>query len=100
MRTGPRDKLLDILRNRRARRIFFDEDEPEPFQEALAVADISGGTDATLKRLRRFRTDLATNQTKTQIRKLLRSDSSRGQTEYELNQIVKSASHLLNRSKK
>ena len=95
-----RDKLPDILRNRRARRIFFDEDEPEPFQEALAVADISGDTDAALKRLRRFRTDLATNQTKTQIRKLLRSDSSRGQTEYELNQIVKSASQLLNRLKK
>ena len=94
-----RDKLPDILRNKRARRIFFDEDEDDPFQEALAVADISGDTDATLKRLRRFRSDLATSQTKGQIRKLLSSDSSKGQTEYELNQIQKSVSQLLSRAK-
>ena len=95
-----RDKLPDILRNQRARRIFLDEDEPEPFKEALAVADISGDTDATFKRLQRFRTELATSQTKGQITKLLRSDSSRSRTEYELNQIVKSANQLLNRAAK
>ena len=94
-----RDKLPDILRNKRARRKFFDEDEDDPFQEALAVADISGDTDATLKRLRRFRSDLATSQTKGQIRKLLSSDSSKGQTEYELSQIQKSVSQLLSRAK-
>ena len=95
-----RDKLPDIMRNKRARQVFFDESEPEPFKEALAVADISGDTDAALKRLQRFRSDLATSQTKTQITKLLRSDSSRGRTEYELNQIVKFASQLLRRVKK
>ena len=95
-----RDKLPDILRNQRARRIFLDEDEPEPFKEALAVADISGDTDAAFKRLQRFRTELATSQTKGQITKLLWSDSSRSRTEYELNQIVKSANQLLNRAVK
>ena len=95
-----RDKLPDILRNKRAKRIFFDDDEPEPFREALAVADISGDTDAAFKRLQRFRNDIATSQTRTQIAKLLRSDSSRGRTEYELNQIVKSANQLLSRAKK
>jgi len=95
-----RDKLPDIMRNKRARRVFFDESEPEPFKEALAVADISGDTDATFKRLQRFRNDLATSQTRGQITKLLRSDSSRGRTEYELNQIAKSANQLLSRVKK
>ena len=92
-----RDKLPDILRNQRARRIFLDDEEPEPFKEALAVADISGDTDAAFKRLQRFRNDLANNQTRGQIGKLLRSDSSRSRTEYELNQIVKLANQLLNR---
>ena len=95
-----RDKLPDILRNQRARRIFLDDDEPEPFKEALAVADISGDTDAAFKRLQRFRTDLATSQMRGQITKLLRSDSSKGRTEYELNQIVKFANQLLNRGTK
>ena len=95
-----RDKLPDIMRNKRARRIFFNESETEPFEEALAVADISGDTDAAFKRLQRFRNDLATSQTKGQITKLLQSDSSRGRTEYELNQIVKSSTQLLSRVKK
>ena len=95
-----RDKLPDILRNQRARRILLDEDEDEPFKEALAVADISGDTDAAFKRLQRFRNDLATSQTRGQIAKLLRSDSSRTRTEYELNQIVKFANQLLNRAAK
>ena len=95
-----RDKLPDILRNKKARRIFFDEDEDDPFREALAVADISGDTDATFKRLRRFRSDLATSQTKAQIGRLLRSDSSRSRTEYELNQIAKSINQLLSRAKR
>ena len=95
-----RDKLPDILRNQRARKILLDENESEPFKEALAVADISGDTDAALKRLQRFRTDLATSQTRTQIAKLLRSDSSKGRTEYELNQIVKFANQLSNRAAK
>ena len=95
-----RDKLPDILRNQRARKILLDEDETESFKEALAVADISGDTDAAFKRLQRFRNDLATSQTKTQIAKLLRSDSSKSRTEYELNQIVKFANQLLNRAAK
>ncbi|MCY4623953.1 MAG: hypothetical protein OXC99_02995 [Chloroflexi bacterium] len=95
-----RDKLPDILRNQRARKIFLDQNEPEPFKEALAVADISGDTDAAFKRLQRFRIDLAATQTRGQITKLLRSDSSKGRTEYELNQIVKFANQLLNRAAK
>ena len=92
-----RDKLPDILRNQRARKIFLDQNEPEPFKEALAVADISGDTDAAFKRVQRFRNDLATSHTRGQIAKLLRSDSSRSRTEYELNQIVKFANQLLKR---
>ena len=95
-----RDKLPDILRNQRARKILLDENEPEPFKEALAVADISGDTDAAFKRLQRFRNDLATSQTRGQIAKLLRSDSSKSRTEYELNQIVKFANQLLDRAAK
>ena len=95
-----RDKLPDILRNQRARKILLDENEPEPFKEALAVADISGDTDAAFKRLQRFRNDLATSQTRGQIAKLLRSNSSKSRTEYELNQIVKFANQLLDRAAK
>ena len=92
-----RDKLPDVLRNQRARKIFLDGNDPEPFQEALAVADISGDTDAIFKRIQRFRNDLADSQKRRQIIKLLQSDSSRGRTKYELDQIVKSATQLLNR---
>ena len=95
-----RDKLPDIMRNKTAKRAFFDEGDPEPFKEALAVADISGDTDAAFKRLQRFRNDLATSHTKGQITRLLRSDSSKGRTEYELSQIVKFANQLLNRAMK
>ena len=95
-----RDKLPDILRNQRARKILLDEDEPEPFKEALAVADISGDTDAVYKRLQRFRNDLGTDHTKKQVTKLLRTDSSRSRTEYELQQIVKFANQLLKRATK
>jgi len=95
-----RDKLPDILRNQRARKVFFDEDEPEPFTEALAVADLSGDTDAVFKRLQRFRNDLGTDQTKAQVIKLLRSDSSRGNTKYELEHIVTFANTLLKRANK
>lgn len=95
-----RDKLPDILRNQRARKIFLDEEESEPFKEALAVADISGDTDATFKRLQRFRNELASSQTKGQVTKLLRNDSSRSRTEYELTQIVKFANQLLSRAVK
>ena len=93
-----RDKLPDILRNQRARKIFLDEEESEPFKEALAVADISGDTDTTFKRIQRFRNELGSDQTRKQVTKLLRSDSSRSKTEYELNQIVKVANQLLKRA--
>lgn len=95
-----RDKLPDIMRNKRARQVFFDESEPEPFKEALAVADISGDTDAVFKQLRKFRENLANNQTKAQINKLLKSAKSRGQTRYELEKIVTVANLLLSRVKK
>ena len=92
--------MPNILRNQRARRIFLEEDEPEPYKEALAVAGIRGDNDAVLKRLQRFRNDLPTNQMRGQIAKLLRSDSSRSRTECELNQIVKFANQLLSREAK
>ena len=94
-----RDKLPDILRSQRARRIFLDEEEPEPFTEALAAAEMSGDTDATFKRLRRFRNELASDQARNQIVKLLRNNSSSARTRYELEQIGKSINQLLNRAK-
>ena len=95
-----RDKLPDILKNQSARRIFLDEGESEPFREALAVAELSGDTDATYKKLRRFRTDIANVQTKRQINKLLANDSTSGKTEYELDKIARTVNQILNRARK
>ena len=91
-----RDKLPDVLRNQRARRIFLDE-EDNPFGEALAIAELSGDTDAVFKRLQRFRNDLGTQQTKRQLNQLLKSKQSRSKTKFELEKIVSVASQLLKR---
>ena len=95
-----RDKLPDIMRNERARQVFFDKSEPEPFKEALEEANLSGDTNAAFKRLQKFRNYLVTEKVKNQIIKLLRQNSSRDRTEFELDQIAKSANKLLNRVKK
>lgn len=95
-----RDKLPDIMRSKRAKQVFFDESETEPFKEALAEADISGDTDEAFKRLQKFRKYLATDQTKKQIIKLLAKASTKGKTQYELDQIAKSATKLKDRVKK
>jgi predicted transcriptional regulator len=92
-----RDKLPDILRSQRARRIFLDEGEENPFKEALEVAELSGDTDAVFKRLQRFRNELGTQQTRRQIIKLLKNSQSRGNTKFELEKIVTLANQLLKR---
>ena len=92
-----RDKLPDILKNKNSRKILFDEKQPEPFKESLAVADLSGDTDSSYKRLQRFRKELADKATQDQIVKLLRSTTSQARTEYELNQIVKFVNQILKR---
>ena len=83
-----RDSLPDILSSRRARRIFLDEEEEDPFGEALAVAEMTGDTNKTLKQIKRFRVLLGENTTSNQIRSLLRAEATKGQTEYELNHII------------
>lgn len=90
-----RNKLPAVLGNRKARKIFLDEEEKEPFREAVEVASMSGDTNATLKRLERFRTDLGTDDRRRQIRQLLRGQATRGKTEYELKQIAKFVGDLL-----
>ncbi len=95
-----RDKLPAIMGNKRSCKVFLDPEVEEPFEDALAIADLSGDTDAVFRRLQRFRKDLAQDTTQTQVRKLLQKDSSRGQTEYELERVVKSASQLLARNQK
>ena len=93
-----RDNLPDILKNKRARRKLLDEDEDDPFGEALALAEMSGDTNKTLKQIERFHRYLGEAATKQQIRSLLRSDGTRGATEYELNQITKIIERLMKRA--
>ena len=95
-----RDKLPDILKNKTARHIFLDEDEPEPFAEALAVADRRGDTNKTLKQIEHFRNYLGEDQTRNQVNKLLKDDIVKGKTEYELNQISKIIERLMQRAAK
>ena len=89
-----RDKLPAILGNKKAKRIF-DQEEKEPFREAIEIADMSGDTNTTLKRLARFRTDLGTDDTRRQIRQLLRGQATRKKTEYELRKISRFVADLL-----
>ena len=91
-----RESLADILKNKRARRKLLDEDDP--FAEALALAEMSGDTNKTRKQLERFHKYLGEAPTKQQIRSLLRSDSTRGATEYELKQITKIIERLMKRA--
>ena len=90
-----RDKLPAVLGNKKARKIFFDKEEKEPFREAVEIASSSGDMNATLKRLERFRTDLGTDDTRRQVGQLLRGQATRGKTEYELKQISKFVADLL-----
>ena len=83
-----RDSLPDILSSRRSRKIFLDEEEEDSFGEALAVAEMTGDTNKTLKQIKRFRVMLGENTTSNQIRRLLLAEATRGQTEYELNHII------------
>lgn len=89
-----RDKLPAILGNKKAKRIF-DQEEKEPFREAIEIADMSGDTNTTLKRLARFRTDLGTDDTRRQIKQLLRGQATRKKTEYELRKISRFVADLL-----
>ncbi len=93
-----RDSLPDILRNKRATRELLDEDEDVAFNEALEIAEMSGDTNKTLKQLEKFRKYLGEDSTRRQIRNLLRSDATRGHTEYELNQIDKFIEREMQRS--
>ena len=90
-----RDKLPAILGNRKARKIFLNKDESDPFGEALEIANASGDTNAIYKRLERFRKDLGTVATRNQIRKLLSDSNTAGKTEFELRKISKFTSDLL-----
>ena len=90
-----RDKLPDILGDKKARKIFFAEEETDPFEEALEIAHSHGNTDLTFKRIQRFRKDLATADTKKQIRNLLQNTATRSKTEYELNKISRFVENLL-----
>ena len=90
-----RDKLPVVLKNKKTRKIFFDKEEKEPFREAIEIADMSGDTDTTFKRLERFRTDLGTDDTRSKVRKLLRAQATRGKTKYELKQIYRFVADLL-----
>ena len=89
-----RDKLPAILGNKKAKRIF-DQEEKEPFREAIEIADRSGDTNTTFKRLARFRTDLGTDDTRRQIRQLLRGQATRKKTEFELRKISRFVADLL-----
>ena len=90
-----RDSLPAILGNKKARRVFFDSDEQDPFVEALDIANIAGDTNSTFKRLERFRKDLGTNDTRKQIKELLRNAATKGKTEYELKRISNFVEKLL-----
>ena len=92
-----RDSLPAILGNKKARNIFLDEEELDPFGEALVAASISGDTDTTLKRLERYRKDLGSDDTKKQILRLLRQSATKGKTEYALKQISRIAEGLRER---
>ena len=93
-----RDSLPDILKNKRATRELLEADADDAFGEALEIAEMSGDTNKTLKQLEKFRKYLGEDSTRRQIRNLLRSDATRGHTEYELNQIERFIERTMRRS--
>lgn len=95
--TDMRDSLPPILDNKKARKTFFDETESDPFGEALEIANISGDTNTTLKRLQSFRKFLGTDDARKQIIRLLKNSTTRGKTRYELDRILKLTANLVNK---
>ena len=93
-----RDKLPVILGNKRAREVFFDEEEDEPFIEAFAIAEAKGAANTTIKRLERFRKDIGKTQRQDEILKLLKRDSTKGQTSFELKRIASIVKKLLEKA--
>ena len=96
--TEMRDHLPVILDNQRARRRLLNKDEDDAFAEALEIAKQSGDTDATFKRLKKFRDDLGSTQTKTQLTNLLKNEASKKKTEFEINKIITTMQQLLKRA--
>ena len=90
-----RDKLPDILGDKKARKIFLSEEENNPYNEALEIAQLSGNTDSTYKKVQRFRMDLATADTRKEIRKLLQNKNTEKKTKFELDKISKFVAELL-----
>ena len=95
-----RDKLPDILGNKKARETFLDKEEEHPFTAALEEAEKRGGTSNILKRLGKYRQDLVKRETRDQILKLLEQETTRGETEYHLNQIVKNINQVQKRAQR
>ncbi len=93
-----RDHLPDILKSRKAKRILLDQDEEDPFDEALAVAETTGDTSKTMKQLEKFRKYLADDSNKRQIRRLLQDEGKKGPAEYHLKQITRSIDRLVKRT--
>lgn len=83
-----RDKLPDILADKKARKIFLEEDADDAFENALQIAHIHGSTDSTFKWIQSFRKKLAASDTRKQIGKLLQNKATKNKTEYELKKIT------------
>ena len=93
-----RDKLPVILGNKRAKEVFFDKEEDEPFKEAFAIAEAKGDANTTIKRLERFRRDIGKAERQDEIEKLLKRDSTKGQTSFELKKIAGIVNKMLEKA--
>ena len=93
-----RDRLPVILGNKRAKEAFFDKEEDEPFKEAFAIAEAKGDANTTIKRLERFRKDIGKAERQNEIEKLLKRDSTRGQTSFELKRIAVIVNKMLEKA--
>ena len=82
-----RDKLPAILSNKTARKLFLNENEESPFEDALEIAQYSGDTNSTFKRIRQFRMFLGQSETKKQIQKLQEDNGTKRRIEFEMKKL-------------
>lgn len=82
-----RDELPVIMGDKRARKRFLADEPEDRFEEALELAESTGGSNYTLKKLSQFQRFVTQENTEEEIRALLDTSGTKSKTEFALNKI-------------
>ncbi|MCY3734984.1 MAG: hypothetical protein OXG13_01205 [Gemmatimonadaceae bacterium] len=89
-----RDELPVIMSDKRARKRFLGEDAEDRFGEALELAEATGGSNYTLRKLKQFHRFVAEENTEREIESLLNNDGTTKVTAFALDKIYDMVARL------